>query len=163
IWSHLILLWATPVYWFAAPWYRRMRLLTLGDFFGERYRSRAMAMVYSIIASFLMITLTGLALKAVSATLMGITLKPVAALSGAEQAEYEKALRLETLSKMPRASATTAELEELDSLRHQMPCREFSYFSETWLVWFIVLLVFIYGIAGGLKAAVWADSVQGTL
>jgi SSS family solute:Na+ symporter len=163
IWSHLILLWATPVYWFAAPWYRRMRLLTLGDFFHERYQSRAMAMVYSIIASFLMITLTGLALKAVSATLMGITLKPVAALTPDEQAEYAKALRLETLSKMPWASATTTELEELDSLRHQMPRREFSYFNETSVVWFIILLVFIYGIAGGLKAAVWADSVQGTL
>ncbi len=163
VWSHLILLWATPIYWFAAPWYRRMRLLTLGDFFRERYQSRAMAMVYSIIASFLMITLIGLALKAVSVTLMGITLKPVAALNTAEGAEYAKALRLDTLSKAAPGTLNASELEELDSLRHQMPRREFSYLNESWLVWFIVLLVFIYGISGGLKAAVWADTVQGSL
>src|ERR1700722_19417157 len=96
--SHLALLWATPLYWFAAPWYRRMRLLKLGDFFRERYQSRAMALFYSVIASFFLIIVIGLGLKGVTLALTGITLKPESALNAAEQTEYAKALQLETLS-----------------------------------------------------------------
>jgi SSS family solute:Na+ symporter len=31
------------------------------------------------------------------------------------------------------------------------------------LIWFIVFIVFLYGVAGGLEAAVWTDAVQGVL
>lgn len=43
------------------------------------------------------------------------------------------------------------------------PRREYSYVDENWLIWSIVLVVFIYGLAGGLEGAVWSDTVQGTL
>ena len=51
IWSALLFLWGTPVYWFTSPWYRRLRVLTLGDFFEERYSSKRMAGFYAIVAS----------------------------------------------------------------------------------------------------------------
>jgi SSS family solute:Na+ symporter len=35
IWSSLLYLPATPLYWMVAPWMRRLRLMTLGDFFKE--------------------------------------------------------------------------------------------------------------------------------
>ncbi len=86
--SHLILLWATPLYWLTAPWYRRMRVLTLGDFFRERFQSRPLAMFYSLIACFSMVIIIGLGLKATTATILGITLKPMSVLTSAEKAEY---------------------------------------------------------------------------
>ena len=37
VWSALMWLFVTPMYWIVAVWYRRMRHLTLGDWFVERY------------------------------------------------------------------------------------------------------------------------------
>ncbi len=42
MWSVMSWLFVTPFYWIAGVWYRRMRHLTLGDWFVERYESRAM-------------------------------------------------------------------------------------------------------------------------
>ncbi len=50
VWSALMWLFVTPVYWIIAVWYRRMRHLTLGDWFVERYESRAMGAAYSLFA-----------------------------------------------------------------------------------------------------------------
>jgi len=50
IWSVLMWLFVTPFYWIFGVWYRRMRHLTLGDWFVERYESRAMGAVYAIMA-----------------------------------------------------------------------------------------------------------------
>ncbi len=50
VWSALMWLFVTPVYWIIAVWYRRMRHLTLGDWFVERYESRALGGAYSLFA-----------------------------------------------------------------------------------------------------------------
>lgn len=164
IWSALLLLWATPFYWFTAPWYRRMRVITLGDFFTERYGSKPMAMLYSIMASFLLVATIGIGFKAMSVTVLGITLKQESALTADEHAEHAQALRLDALtSRSVHGDLTDAERTELTSLRNLKPRREFSAINETWLIWFLVVVIFVYGTLGGLEAAVWVDSVQGTL
>lgn len=164
LWSQLTLLLATPFYWFTSPWYRRMRVFSLGDFFHQRYRSRPMATLYSAVAGTQLVLLIGLGLKALSVTVLGVTLKPEEALSPAEHVQYTQALRLEELTQAAAQgsldSATEAELQQLRLLN---PKREFSYINEFWLVWFIVIVVFLYATAGGLEAAVWTDAVQGSL
>ncbi|TWT53215.1 Sodium/glucose cotransporter [Rubripirellula amarantea] len=50
VWSALMWLFVTPVYWITAVWYRRMRHLTLGDWFVERYQSKAMGAAYTLFA-----------------------------------------------------------------------------------------------------------------
>lgn len=50
VWSALMWLFVTPFYWITAVWYRRMRHLTLGDWFVERYESRAMGAAYAVFA-----------------------------------------------------------------------------------------------------------------
>jgi len=50
VWSALMWLFVTPIYWIAGVWYRRMRHLTLGDWFVERYDSRALGLAYSVFA-----------------------------------------------------------------------------------------------------------------
>ena len=47
IWSVLFWLLVTPFYWISAVWYRRMRHLTLGDWFVERFESRGLGAAYS--------------------------------------------------------------------------------------------------------------------
>jgi solute:Na+ symporter, SSS family len=48
VWSALMWLFVTPLYWITGVWYRRMRHLTLGDWFVERYESRAMGAAYAL-------------------------------------------------------------------------------------------------------------------
>lgn len=50
VWSALMWLFVTPIYWITAVWYRRMRHLTLGDWFVERYESRLMGAAYTLFA-----------------------------------------------------------------------------------------------------------------
>ncbi len=50
VWSAMMWLFVTPVYWIIGVWYRRMRHLTLGDWFVERYDSRALGLAYSVFA-----------------------------------------------------------------------------------------------------------------
>ena len=64
IWSALLFLWGTPIYWLTSPWYRRLRVLTLGDFFEERYGSKRMAAFYSIIASIFLMSFIAIGVKA---------------------------------------------------------------------------------------------------
>lgn len=164
IWSQLTVLLATPFYWFTAPWYRRMRVFSLGDFFAERYGSRPMAMLYSAIAGLNLILIIGIGLKALSVTVLGVTLKPASTFTAAEQAQYAQALRLDELNREAGAGTLDAARQaELDELRLLQPQREFSYVSEAVLIWFIVAVVFLYAVAGGLEAAIWTDAVQGVL
>jgi SSS family solute:Na+ symporter len=46
IWVQLLWLFATPFYWIIAPWYRRLRIVTGGDYFQERFHSRTLTALY---------------------------------------------------------------------------------------------------------------------
>ncbi len=48
IWSVLLWLFCTPFYWIFGVWYRRMRHLTIGDWFAERYESRGLGAGYTV-------------------------------------------------------------------------------------------------------------------
>lgn len=48
MWSVMYWLFVTPFYWITGVWYRRMRHLTLGDWFVERYESKSLGFGYCI-------------------------------------------------------------------------------------------------------------------
>ena len=52
MWGVMYWLFVTPIYWISAVWYRRMRCLTLGDLFTERYESKPMGVAYAIFGCF---------------------------------------------------------------------------------------------------------------
>ena len=52
MWGVMYWLFVTPIYWISAVWYRRMRCLTLGDWFAERYQSKKMGVAYAIFGCF---------------------------------------------------------------------------------------------------------------
>ena len=75
VWSALMWLFVTPIYWITAVWYRRMRHLTLGDWFVERYESRGLGAAYSAFAVvFYMYYLSTMftAIASFAAPLMGV-------------------------------------------------------------------------------------------
>jgi SSS family solute:Na+ symporter len=52
MWGVMYWLFVTPIYWISAVWYRRMRCLTLGDWFVERYESKRIGVAYAIFGCF---------------------------------------------------------------------------------------------------------------
>ena len=105
VWSSLSAIFTTPFYWLMAPWYQRLRMLTLGDFFIERYSSRKMAMLYALLGSVGLMAIVALGFSAMGKTVLGLTPKPLAELSLVEKAEYERAVELTAL-RHPNSEAT---------------------------------------------------------
>ncbi|MDH3584920.1 MAG: hypothetical protein OER86_11975, partial [Phycisphaerae bacterium] len=65
MWSVMYWLFVTPLYWISGVWYRRMRHLTLGDWFVERYESRALGAAYTVFGIFFYIFYTAMLFTAV--------------------------------------------------------------------------------------------------
>ncbi len=161
IWSQLNILFSTPIYWMTSPWYRRMRLLTMGDFFEERYRSKRMAATYAVVqVVFFMVLLSG-GFNAVSKTIMALTPKSQAELSAVETAEYNRGVRISELESADYSTLSAAEQAELDKLRLEKPRTIFSHVNRNMLVFMVCGVVLIYAVAGGLEAAFVSDMIQG--
>ena len=93
-----------PIYWFTNRWWRRIRLLSLAEFFVERYNSRRMAAVFAFIGCLYFMLLVGLGLNALSQTVCAIASKPESELTQAQQEEFQKAKTLEALEAADRKS-----------------------------------------------------------
>lgn len=119
MWSVMYWLFVTPFYWITGVWYRRMRLLTLGDWFVERYESRALGLAYCIF---------GILFFMVYGSMFFSAIGKVAA---------------------PLIEANTFSLGGKE------------YGIEYLLVPLIGVVVLLYGMMGGLRAAYFTDLIQG--
>ncbi len=72
IWYQWVYLFSTPFYWLLAPIYRRVRYITIGDFFEERYGSKlgsayaVMGLIYFTLDLGLILKGTGTAIDAIT-------------------------------------------------------------------------------------------------
>lgn len=119
MWSVMYWLFVTPFYWITGVWYRRMRHLTLGDWFVERYESRALGLGYCIFGILFFMVYGSMLFSAIG--------------------------------------KVAAPLVEVDTFR--MGGQE--YGIEYLLVPVIGVVVLLYGILGGLRAAYFTDLIQG--
>lgn len=161
IWSSLLTLFATPVYWLTSPWYRRLRLLTLAEFFAERYESRRMSMVYALMGVVGLMAMVSIGISAMSKTVIALTPKSYAELSAAERLEYDQAIELADLEELDFRSLDTAQVERMATLRRLEPRRLFSHLDERVLIFGVCVIVVLYGSLGGLAAAFLTDLIQG--
>ena len=139
IWSSLLMVFATPLFWITSPWLRRMRVLTMGDFYEERYASKKMAATYALIGTIGMMGLLSVGYTAMNKTILAITPKPVELYSAAEQAEYNLALELTELESSNYDQLSDQEQERIQELRRMKPSSLFSYINENLLIWIVVL------------------------
>ena len=72
IWTQWLYLFITPFYWLFAPWYRRLRCVTIGDMYEMRF-SRAISIFYTIFALVFFMVYVSLGLKATSGTVAAIS------------------------------------------------------------------------------------------
>ncbi len=152
-----------PVYFFAAVWYRRLRLLTMSAYYSYRYKSKNMAAVYSVVQAFFFMVIIGIGFLAMSKTIMAITPKPYEDMTSSQQAEYMQAQRLNELEKTNYDQLSDQQREELAELRMINPQGFFSYFTRFWLVIGFAIIIVLYAICGGLEAAAKSDVLQSIL
>ena len=119
MWSIMTWLFVTPFYWITGVWYRRMRHLTLGDWFVERYESKAIGAAYAVFGILFFIVYGSMMFSAIG--------KVAAPMMGIEAVTM---------------FGTTLKLEYV-------------------LVPVIGVIVLVYGMAGGLRAAYLTDLIQG--
>ncbi|MDP3580586.1 MAG: hypothetical protein Q8S39_01550, partial [Ignavibacteria bacterium] len=161
IWSSLLMAFSTPLFWITSPWQRRMRVLTMGDFYEERYGSKKMAATYALIAAVGMMGLISVGYTAMSKTVMAITPKQTADFSVSEQKEFKLAQELTILEEKDSKTLTIAEQERLKELRLLKPNSVFSYINESTLIWMVCVIIMIHAMMGGLVAAFYTDMLQG--
>lgn len=161
LWSGLTLLFSTPVFWLTAPWYRRLRLLTLGDFFKERFGSRWMAIVYAVIGSIGIMGLVSLGIGAMAKTVVALTPKDPSALTVLEEREVAQATELSYLEGHDFARLEPAQRDRLRELQQARPRAAISHLDENRLIYAVSIIIIIYGAFGGLHAAFLTDLVQG--
>lgn len=161
VWSSLLYLFATPMYWMVMPWMRRLRLLTLGDFFEERYGSKLMAGVYAVIGSFCMMTIISVGFSAMTKTVVALAPKSPTELSAEEKEESEQARLLDELRSRDFESLSSAQKKQLEYLSLRKPKRMFFQIDPDVLIWIVCGVVMLYAVAGGLEAAFLTDTLQG--
>ncbi len=150
-----------PVFWMVTMWYRRLRYLSLAQFFTERYNSKTMAAFYAITQALMFMIVAAAGFTAMSKTVAVIAIKPESALTQEQVAERDTALKLEELQSRDYALLSQAEQAELKTLSEQSPQRVFSYINRNYLTVTLAIIVLLYAILGGLEAAFITDMIQG--
>lgn len=150
-----------PVFWMTSPWYRRLRQLTLGDFFEDRYGSRRMAAFYALCQCIYFVFIAAIGLLAMSKTIAAITVKPESALTATERVEYGLALEREALEAEDFARLSAEQQDRLNELQTLNPQKEHSYVSRSALIFVVAGVTLIYASIGGVGAAFLVDLLQG--
>ena len=142
IWWQFLWLWSTPFYWMVAPIIRRMRAITTSDFFEARFDTST-ATLYSAFGITISITI-------IASGLYGSG-KMVNALTGGElQAVAERlAIQVPEFHWDPEAHRVVTGWRTMQGY-------EFAILAMT-------VLFVLYGMAGGLGAAILTDMIQGIL
>ena len=152
-----------PVFWITSVWYRRLRLLTLGDFFEERYHSKKMAAFYALCQIIFFVMIAAVGFVAMSKTISAIVIKPPSELNAVEYFEYNQALERERLEAADYALLEADQRSRLEELQMLNPRKEFSFINNNRLVIAIAIFTLLYASLGGLTAAFMVDLMQGIL
>lgn len=161
IWSSLLYLPSTPIYWMISPWMRRLRVQTLGDFYEERYGSKRLAATYAILGSIMMMAYLSVGFSAMSKTVLALTPKTADQFTMEERREYDMAEKLNRLREADYLSLDDAQKTRLKELQVLKPGKNFSHLNKNFLIWIVCFIVMIYAVTGGLTAAFVSDTVQG--
>ena len=150
-----------PFFWMTTMWYRRLRMLTLADFFTERYQSAKMAGFYVVCQAIFFILVAAMGFTAMSKTVAAIAVKPESALTQAQLDESARAVELSALESSDFNLLSAEKRQRMQELRLEKPQRAFSYVNRNWLMIMIAVVVLLYAVTGGLEAAFVTDMIQG--
>ena len=166
MWIQFLVLFLTPFYWFLTFLLRRVRLVTLGDYFAERFRSRFLAAAFAIFTVILAVIGNGVGYMVAGKTLMALTPKPPEKCSPDERQsivlfqEYQKLQAAQP--NLPAVSQRR--YEELNERYKKGELRAFTSYAKPLVIYAVsTMVVAVYTLMGGFMAAAVTDIIQGIL
>jgi len=169
MWIQFLVLFLTPFYWFTTFWFRRVRLVTIGDYFEERFRSRFLAAAFAVFSLFMAVIGIGVGYMVAAKTMMALTPKPAARYSIEERRSVDQFREYNSLRERRESGAalTPAEQQRFDELADRLKRGELrafiSYTNPAVIYAVYAVVVALYTMMGGFIAAVITDVIQGIL
>jgi solute:Na+ symporter, SSS family len=167
MWIQFLVLFLTPFYWFTTFFFRRVRLVTIGDFFAERFRSKFLGAAYAIFFVLMSVLGGGVGYIVAAKTVMAMTPKPLSKCTVAEQksiAEFKEFRELQEIKKTGLSEEQNRRYLDLSDKSKKGQLSSFiSYVKPIWFYLIFSIIVCIYTMMGGFRAAVLTDIVQGYL
>jgi len=167
MWIQYLVLFLTPFYWFTTFFFRRVRLTTIGDYFTERFKSKSLGGSYAVFILLMSILGGGVGYMVAAKTMMAMTPKSV------EQCSYEERLSIEQFREYQGLKSRLDEgltskeqtrYEELNEKNKRGELHSFISHTNPVLFYFIyAVIVGIYTMLGGFRAAAITDAIQGIL
>ncbi len=167
MWIQYLVLFLTPFYWFSTFLFRRSRLVTIGDYFTERFRSPFLGGAYAVFTLTMAFIGGGVSYMVAGKTMMALTPKPEIQYTAAERQSVEQFREYQQL-KAERPQGLSADkqsrYDELHERYKRGELRSFvSYVDATIFYIVYALIVATYTVLGGFTAAAITDAVQGFL
>ncbi|MGB2764148.1 MAG: sodium:solute symporter family protein [Candidatus Aminicenantaceae bacterium] len=167
MWIQYLVLFLTPFYWFSTFFFRRVRLTTIGDFFTERFKSKSLGGSYAVFILLLSILGGGIGYMIAAKTMMAMTPKSIEECSYEERLSVEQFREYQGLKSRLGEGLTTEEKfrhEELNEKNKRGELHSFISHTDPVLFYFIyAVIVGIYTMLGGFRAAAITDAIQGFL
>ncbi|MFH0761105.1 MAG: sodium:solute symporter family protein, partial [Bacteroidota bacterium] len=167
MWIQFLVLFLTPFYWFSTFFFRRVRLTTIGDYFTERFNSKFLGGSYAVFTLLLALLGGGVGYMVASKTMVAMTPKPIEACTPAEQKSISEFKEFQSLRKELAAGLTADQQIRYEQLNDKNKKGElhsfFSYTNELWFYFIYALVVGMYTMMGGFRAAAITDAIQGIL
>lgn len=167
MWIQYLVLFLTPFYWFTTSLFRRVRLTTIGDYFTERFKSKFLGGGYAVFILLLGFLGGGVGYMVAAKTMMAMTPKPL------EKCTYEQRLSIEQFREYQVLKSRFDEgLNPEEKARYEMlneknkhgELRSFVSYTNPLMFYFIyAVIVGIYTMLGGFRAAAITDTIQGIL
>jgi SSS family solute:Na+ symporter len=167
MWIQYLVLFLPPFYWFTSAFYRRVRLVTLGDFFSDRFRSRFLGAAFAVFTLVMAIIGGGVGFMVAGKTVEALTPKPAEMYTAAERRSVEMFREFQTLKQKLPEGVSAGEKTRYDELNERFKkgeLRSFISYVNPFLVYLVFgLIVAIYTMMGGFIAAAFTDVIQGFL
>jgi SSS family solute:Na+ symporter len=167
MWIQYLVLFLTPFYWFSVFFFRRIRLTTIGDYFTERFNSKSLGASYAIFILLMSILGGGIGYMIAAKTMMAMTPKSPEQLSHEERLSVEQFREYQALRNQLDEGLSRQDKIRYDELNEKNKRSELhSFISHTnpILFYFIyAVIVGIYTMLGGFRAAAITDAIQGLL
>ncbi len=167
MWIQFLVLFLTPFYWFSTFFFRRIRLTTIGDYFTERFNSKSLGASYAIFILLMSILGGGVGYMVAAKTMMAMTPKPLEKMTLEERISVEQFREYQILKSRLDEGLNNEEKSrytELDEKNKRGELHSFISYTEPVLFYFIyAIIVGIYTMMGGFRAAAITDTIQGVL
>jgi SSS family solute:Na+ symporter len=167
MWIQFLVLFLTPFYWFSTFFFRRIRLTTIGDYFTERFNSKSLGASYAIFTLLMSILGGGVGYMVAAKTMMAMTPKPPEQMTHEERLSVEEFREYQALrSRLEKGLTAEEELKyaELDEKNKRGELHSFiSYTNPIFFYFIYAIIVGIYTMMGGFRAAAITDIIQGIM